>query len=219
MRSNVVKITTLFSVVHLLMVSCEAASVLKECFGLGKWDDKTYQLVWMMPPETHHDLGMPQYVDSTFVVESNVNTVLTNIGGYPENASVLVQVAAGDIIDKEMFENVTKAFANSLVTFGVTLPETPITVDVPEDIYLGFVTYDVYFDSSRPDLYGLGQAYYGWVGLHVDGEDVSLLGSYVDLDGNAVITGKYESAIPEPSSALLLIMGVAALALIRRKVL
>ena len=83
MRSNVVKITTLFSVVHLLMVSCEAASVLKECFGLGKWDDKTYQLVWMMPPETHHDLGMPQYVDSTFVVESNVNTVLTNIGGYP----------------------------------------------------------------------------------------------------------------------------------------
>lgn len=212
---KVIKHVLFFLMVLLVSTPCESASTLKDCFKLGKLGDTTYHLVWMLPPETHHNLGMPQYVDSMFVVDDNANTILTNWGGYPEDASLLIQAVVDDIIDRALFEGTTKTFANNLISFGVELPEMPIVVNGPEDVFLGFVTYDVLPNLDMPSGYELGTAYYGWVGLHVDGEDITLLGSYVDLDGNAVIAGKYESAIPEPSNVLLLLVGCATLMLRR----
>ena len=62
-----------------------------------------------------------------------------------------------------------------------------------------------------------GNPYFGWVGLNVNQGEVTLLGSYVDLDRNPVIAGRYESLIPEPSSARLLLVGGALRALRRRR--
>ena len=81
-----------------------------------------------------------------------------------------------------------------------------VTIGYGESIYLGFVI--------GPD-YGHGYGYYGWVELGYDENGITAWGSGMDIDGAPILIG----AIPEPSSALLALMGFAVLGLRRRRVL
>ena len=57
---------------------------------------------------------------------------------------------------------------------------------------------------------------YGWVEISADEDGtLKLVGSAIDIDGGPMIVGS-GSATPEPSSALLLLVGGALLALRRR---
>jgi len=118
------------------------------------------------------------------------------------------------------FENAITVFSDGLAPFESGRVQTPISVSGNKDIYLAFVSYSVYLDTTAPTGYSIDKSnpYLGWVGLNVNRGTVSLIGSYVDLDGNSIIAGQYASAIPEPTAGLLLLMGVAALALRRRRV-
>lgn len=90
--------------------------------------------------------------------------------------------------------------------------------------------YDIYASEGEPIYLGIvvdsevcmledGSFYsspvYGWAGLMVADGEVHVLGSAFDLDGGAMLVGG--GAIPEPSSAMLLLIGLAGLCLKRRR--
>ena len=202
-----------------------AASVLIDCFGLSGTAatltvEGEYYLSWRIPEQFTGSI-MPQYVDSGFKsVRSGANTQLTDYYHVPEFVGLWMQVAIGDIVDQMTFENAITIFSDGLAPFESGRVQAPISVSGNQNIYLGFVSYSVYLDTTAPTGYSIDKSnpYLGWVGLNVNRGTVSLIGSYVDLDGAPIIAGQYASAIPEPSSALLLLLGGAVLGLWRRRV-
>ena len=83
-----------------------------------------------------------------------------------------------------------------------------IEVDYGSIIYLGFET-ETYDPLTLEKMNG-----YGWVSLGANGDAVVVVDGAYGLDGDAMIVGGY--AVPEPSGGLLLILGVAVLALKRK---
>ena len=85
-------------------------------------------------------------------------------------------------------------------------------IENPSDFYMVFKVSEVLKDSSG---YSEGQTWYGWVHVAIDDNlEMTLLGEGINLYGGAVTVG--ESVTPKPSSALLLLVGGALLALRRR---
>ena len=82
-----------------------------------------------------------------------------------------------------------------------------IPIDPQESIYLAFSTI-AYDDQTTP------YPVYGWVEISASGDAPTVLSSAWDIDGGAMIVGG--GAVPEPTSGLLLLIGMAGLAL-RRK--
>ena len=215
-----------------LMVGCElyplwAANALWDCFGLSGSAATTategeYYLAWQMPGANPYD-GYIQYADSGFIVSrSGTTTTLTDYEHVLSSVVYWMQVVPDVVVDQALFDNVTSLFSDpfSFVTGEPTSNRTePVVVNGNQEIYLAFASYWGRPDSSTVSGYNfdLDNPYFGWVELNVNRGEVSLLGSYVDLDHNPVIAGQYESVIPEPSSGLLLLVGGALLALRRRK--
>ena len=226
MQSKMSRIVLSFSILVLgcVLRPLQAANVLWDCFELGGTaatlnSDGEYYLGWKMPGQNPYD-GSVQYMDSGFLVSrSSKNTILTDYYHIVECAGMWTQVALDCIIDQTTFDNATSLFADSL-PMGEPMRQTDsVVVNGGQDVYLAFVSYWARRDASTPSGYNIDKdnPYFGWVGLNVNQGEVTLLGSYVDLDHNPVIAGRYESLIPEPSSALLLLVGGALLALGRRK--
>jgi len=217
-------------VVFLLLVGCacypiSAANVLWDCFGLSGTaatvtSEGEYCLSWRMPGENPYK-GYIQYVDTYFTVSrSGTKTTLTDHAHVMSFAGLWMPVALDSIVDQAIFDNATSLFADSL-PMGEPMRQTDsVVVNGNQDVYLAFVSYWAYNDPSTPSGYNIDKdnPYFGWVGLNVNRGEVTLLGSYVDLDHNPVIAGQYESLIPEPSSALLLLVGGTLLALRRSRV-
>ena len=83
-------------------------------------------------------------------------------------------------------------------------------VENPSDFYMAFKVSEVLKDSSG---YSEGQSWYGWVHVSVDENlEMTLLEDGINLTGGEVTVG----VTPEPSSALLLLVGGALLVLRRR---
>ena len=120
-------------------------------------------------------------------------------------------VSYGEIVDETTFHDATKQVA---LFYGdaeyASISGT--VVENPDDFYMAFKISEVLDDGND---YVAGQTWYGWVHVSVDDTDLkmTLLGSGINLYGGAVTVG----AIPEPSSALLLLIGGAVLGLRRRR--
>ena len=183
--------------------------------------DGNFTLYWKLPRSNPHG-GPPQCLEVRGTSELNGN-ITTLLGGSTEleTLELWTQTLVGEVIGQQLFDEAATVFLDTRPLIGLPMRQTaPINVNGNQNVYLSFVTYWVYFDSSLPIGYSIDMdnPYFGWVGLNVNQGEVSLLGSYVDLDHNPVIAGRYESLIPEPSSALLLLVGGALLALSRRRV-
>ena len=201
-----------------------AANALWDCFGLSgsaatTTTDGEYYLAWQMPGNNPYN-GYIQYADTGFIVSrSGTTTTLTDHEHVLSSVVNWMQIASGVVVDQILFDNAISLFADSsqLVTGEPSSRMDSIAVNGNQDIYLAFASYWGRPDSSTVSGYNfdLDNPYFGWVGLNVNRGTVTLLGSYVDLDHNPVVAGQYESLIPEPSSSVLLLVGVALLALRR----
>ena len=115
-----------------------------------------------------------------------------------------------DIVSEATFDSL-----NHVEDTYINDPNAPLVggtqVENPSDFYMTFKVSEVLKDSSG---YSEGQSWYGWVHVSVDDDlRMTLLGSDINLTGGAVTVG----VTPEPTSALLLLVGGALLALRRRR--
>ena len=112
----------------------------------------------------------------------------------------------GEVVDEANFNSHASVqdFNDYTYYSGGTLVENP------NDFYMAFKVSEVLLENYD---YVVGQTWYGWVHVSIDENlEMTLLGSDINLTGGAVTVG----TTPEPSSAMLLLVGGALLALRRR---
>ena len=113
-----------------------------------------------------------------------------------------------EFIDESFFNDTTRIFYNG-DGHGT---HNPISANYNADsFYLAFKTI-VWEDEMFIAPKGTD---FGWVQLGVKNGEIEILSSAMNLSGAPILTGA--GAIPEPTSGLLLLLGVAGLALRRRK--
>ena len=118
-----------------------------------------------------------------------------------------VEAKVGDVVDREYIENARTYFFRA-VLYGYDGFDTGyIYANVGEIYYLawaGATVSDPYADT------------FGWMSFTIDeAGKLQVLNSAWDVDGDPIVVGI--DAIPEPSSALLLLVGGVSLALRRKR--
>lgn len=109
----------------------------------------------------------------------------------------------GDVIGQDTIEEAVRV---PLTDWGDSKMEGGVLIDNPSDFYLAFKV-----DES--DLEN-GRNWYGWVHLSIGPDSrMSLLDTGINLDGGPVVVGV---VTPEPSAALLVVLGLGLLGLRRR---
>ena len=120
---------------------------------------------------------------------------------------------AGDMVDYPTMLNQAEYFFNEL--HGTSFPYVETSVDIVEGCsrYFKFVLQD--FDEAYAYLTGeatsIPSLYYGWMEYSYDQNGFKILRSAIGLEGQVMFVG----AIPEPTSGMLILFGLAALALKR----
>lgn len=124
--------------------------------------------------------------------------------------------AFGDVVSAEAFNDASNVFYSQ--QFGKGSVQRSVGVNVEEAIYLSVKVegydWDRYFAEDEYVL--TGDVRYGWVALCADqAGNLSMLSSAIDLDGDGIIVGG--GSIPEPSSGVLMLLGLASLGLKRKR--
>ena len=198
------------------ITSCQAANVLWDCIRMYPYTtgfippDSDY-----IPEGTGFQLIYTQ--DYSFWIDLPVVCTrlkaTTTLTANPNDAVLMfngnwVQASAGDVAMESTTRHLPKYFMHSYADGEEDmLSSTPLTVRGNEDVYLMFATRVV---DENP-YYN-----YGWVQLTVTPDEVLLVHSAINLDGEPIIVGT--GNVPEPSSFLLLAVGGVILALKRARV-
>ena len=121
------------------------------------------------------------------------------------------QMSAGDLISSEtMSETPEGYFYHTVFDDSTVRSDYSINISDNESVYLAFATIVWEDDGRGPNTY----AAYGWVEVSVQNYAPKVLSSAWDTDGGPMIVGA--GAVPEPTSGLLLLLGLAGLALSRK---
>ena len=130
----------------------------------------------------------------------------SDVGDYMEMCCAWMQVVAGDLINESFVRSREGYFyRRNLYGEEVLRSDYDIVFAKEDDVFLGVAVARSY--ETPLDVL------YGWVQFHQDPDGkVSFVTSALDLTGEGVVVG----ATPEPSGALLWLMGGALLALRRR---
>ncbi|MBP5321812.1 MAG: PEP-CTERM sorting domain-containing protein [Kiritimatiellae bacterium] len=193
---------------------CQAANVLWNCIGISYLPNgrrgegpgfnlKYYHYNDEIP--SHNTFWIDLYVTCS---RSGLTTTLMADPGYTclTFRGNWVTASPGDVAMESTTRHLPEYFMHcSADNEAEMLSSTPLTVKgIENDLYLMFAT-------GSPEV--VPTYYYGWVQLTVTPDEVKLVRSAINLDGDPIVVGT--GNVPEPSSLLLLAAGGVILALKR----
>ena len=220
----------LFAFFCLALCALNASEVRWNCFQLQTtlMGDEGVGCYYYDSGRSSPEIGLRYFYNST-------GSRLTKIDGKGENVNagwnvgIWVLAMAGDILSKEYFTQphiVLKDSYNSMIDGSSHLPQpSPISVNSIGDsvgvangdkFYLALIGY--WYDSSG-DSMDIGAIpdvadFYGWVEFEATRTELNILGSAFSY--SPLVVGAGAVAIPEPSGALLVLLGLSTIALRRR---
>ena len=192
--------TITLSLIVLLTTGAYSATVEWNGFYYYNWDEAEASM-------TAGQYGACAYIRWFNSKDATGNLVWTSDrGDYMEMNCAWMQVAVGDLIDEAFVRSRDGYFyRRNLYGEEMLRSDYDIIFTGEEDVFLGVAVARNY-DSPSDVLYG-------WAQFHLDTDGtVSMVTSALDIDGDGIRAG----ATPEPSSALLLLVGGALLVLKRR---
>ena len=195
---------------------CQAANVLWDYVEMSRYPNG----LWGEGPGfnlIYYHLGADIPSHNTFWIDLYVTCsqsgVTSTLTADPHGAALMfdgnwVPASPGDVAMESTTRHLPAYFMHCWADGEVpTHSATPLTVTGSEnDVYLMFAT------GSPEDV---PTYYYGWVQLRVTPDDVSLVHSAINLDGDPIVVGVWD--VPEPSSLFLLAAGGMLLSLKRRR--
>ncbi len=200
--------------ISMCVTFCQAANVLWDCVEMYSF--KTDYIPGYSQEGTGFELIYTQ--DQSFWIDLPVictrSKETTTLTADPRYVVLMfdgnwVQASPGDVAMESTTRHLPEYFMHCYADNEAEMwSSTPLTVKGNEnDIYLMFAT------GSPEDV---PTYYYGWVQLTVTPDEVLLVHSAINLDGQPIIVGT--GNVPEPSSFLLLAVGGVILALKRARV-
>ena len=138
----------------------------------------------------------PNFFFTQTTVDSGVSFTQENVG-WAAFATHLSLMDVGDVVSGETMA-------------GKSIMGSVIEVDYGSIIYLGFET-ETYDPLTLEKMYG-----YGWVSFASEGDSLAVVDGAYGLQCGAMVVGS--GVVPEPTSPLLLLIGVAVLAMKRKRI-
>lgn len=216
MRLKVVKITGLIIIIALVLCGRGwAASVawdVARCTYTELWGSKFYSVVSESPS--------PWYEMSFSVNPTQLAYVLTAYSFTPwEGWGVNAQLAKkGDVVSASTSTgNGNTYFYSSPLGTSEVCSDYDISISKAGETFYLALAIDKLIECDEEAGVYIGEKRYGWAELSVGSDGaVLMIRSAMDLDGDSIVVG-YGGAVPEPSSGMLLVFGLAGLALRRRR--
>ncbi len=198
---------------------CHAANVLWDCVEMHPCTDVVLkEPAFYLSYDYDIDLQLPYH---TFWVDLYVTCsrfgISTMLTADPDLVVLMfagnwVRANPGDVAMESTTRHLSEYFMHCYTdNENPATSATSLTVTGEQDVYLMFTA----ASFGGEDLEERSPYYYGWVQLRVTPDDVSLVHSAINLDGDPIVVGVWD--VPEPSSFLLLAAGGMLLSLRRRR--
>ena len=164
-----------------------------------------------------HGTGVGNIQPEIGVLYGYTEGTLTSINGFGPanigiNGTIWIDAVYGDVLTDDYFAAFFAANERVFNDHGFFDP-----CWIPETIYVRDVIYGETIYVSFAGLAADDAHYYGWLELLAKEDELSLVSSALTYSPGLIVgTGSF-SGIPEPSAGTLLLLGLAGLALCRRR--
>ena len=187
------------------VVNCYSSMVQ---WNIAGWGYNSYFDYYMLGFTVPDGTGVGRGLD---VISTSMHAVLTPNWEYGtlSYGTLMLQTDYNTLIDHDLFANATGFFETYLPN-GMSTSEANLEIDVYNTVFLAFAIGSHYgndFDAL----------WYGWIEFGYNGKNVYIVNSALETTGQGIYAGT-GLVVPEPSAALLAIVGLAVLGLRRRKV-